>query len=466
MEQTRYLMAKMSAMICCMVLFCSGFTACSNDDDPVVTPSNPDNPTEEPIDTARYTIIVYGNAGGNMDNAIEHVFEETKPLIKLGGDVRLIYAYKYGKDFVLPDGTHWFTGKYADPGSIAYFEMHDGMDLEKIRENSANWSDFPLYEPSGLTTLINNIAHYAPARDYIFVMWGHGGGFDASNDIPWDLKLPAKETATRGVIYDEELGGAGMDMYEFSKAIEDSDIDKFKCIFLHNCSLGNLETLTQIQSYAEYMMSSAHVLYSGGEPVIELVRGITEGKSFESSADRLFAEADLIIKPAFPDTLNGDMNMLRSEGLTEVNNKVRSLANWLCWNYPTQKDAIDRATDRVYGFNRGLIFYDVADYADKLYEETADEDIGIISRDLHAAFNKAFVHRAKVDGKDHYTIPEFTLSTVLINGYNYYYWQPLRDANYSFGLIYSGTRFHQLTGWGNWLSMNAILPQNNPYGQD
>ena len=83
-------MAKMSAMICCMGLFCSGFTACSNDDDPVVTPSNPDNPTEEPIDTARYTIIVYGNAGGNMDNAIEHVFEETKPLIKLGSGVRLI----------------------------------------------------------------------------------------------------------------------------------------------------------------------------------------------------------------------------------------------------------------------------------------------------------------------------------------------------------------------------------------
>lgn len=477
MEQTRYLMAKMSAMICCVVLFCFGFTACSNDDDPVVTPSNPVSPTEEPIDTARYTIIVYGNAGGTMDNIMEGVFEFTQPLIKLGDDVRLIYCYKYGGDMVDDAGNHSFTGKYAEPGSVAYFEIHDQLDLNRLRENSGVYKDFELFNHYNLTYMLNDVAKNAPARDYIFILWGHGGGFDANYDIPFNLKLPADElagNATRGVLYDELLDNSAMDMYEFSRAIEDSDIDKFKCIFFHNCMMGNLESLTQIQPYAEYIISSAHLLYSDGQSVAGLIDALTQTPLFEDAAQEMFEWLapmmpyiyrtwDEALQESKAD-LNGDLNMIRADKLTDINKQVRRLANWLCYNYPAQKEAIDRATDNAYLFVKGWSFFDIADYVDKLAEETGDENVVAISRDLRQAFDEAFVHRLKVISPDFPEDIDFTLSMVLVDNNQYLRSFPL--ANYSYGLIYSGTEFHQQTGWGNWLSTNTHSPTGNPWGQN
>ena len=477
MELTKYLMAKVSAMICCLVILCMCFTACSNDDDPVVTPSNPDNPTEEPIDTARYTIIVYGNAGGTMDDKIERVFEWTQPLIKLGDDVRLIFFYKYGNDVVDDAGNHSFLGSYADPGSILYFEMHDKLDLNRLRDNSGVYKDFELYNHYNLTYTLNDIAKNAPARDYIFVLWGHGGGFDAFYDIPFNLKLPADAftpSTTRGVLYDDLLDSSAMDMYEFSRAIEDSDIDHFKAIFFHNCMMGNLESLTQIQPYADYILSSAHLLYTMGEPVCALIDALHQGANFEEAATAAFEwmasfmpqryngiwneETQSYISP-----VNGDLNMLRADGLTEVNKQVRRLTNWLCNNYPLYQEAIDHATDRVYKFVDGHLFYDVADYADKLAEETGDVNVLDISQRLRKAFDDAFVHRLKVISPEREDI-DFTLSTVLMDNKLYLGYFPL--ANYSYGLIYSGTEFHQQTGWGNWLATNPHAPTGNPYGQE
>ena len=464
MEQIRNYLGRTSAVICCMVLLCLGFAACSSNDDPVVNQFKPDSPTEERIDTARYTIIVYGNAGGYADLAIEQVFENTKPLLKLGDDVRLIFAYKYGMD----NETHdYFTGKYADPGMVVYFEMHDGLDLNRLRENSGVYPDFPMFDTGQLTYMLNDVARNAPARDYIFVLWGHGSGYNPMFDVPWNLKLPAEASATtRGVIHDEWLHQDAMDMYEFSRAIEDSDIGRFKAIFFHNCMLGNMETLTEIQPCAEYLMSSSHLLYSGGKTVVNLVRHLHED-NFEEAARKLFTDDYEEWKSAYPDGLNGDMNMVRAEGLTDVNAQIRRLVNWLCRNYPTKKEAIDRATNRVYRFVQDNYddFYDAADYADKLAEETGDADVKEISQSLRAAFNRAFVHRIKTDSPAKTSLPEYTLSTVIVHKNIYLYEQPLQGADYSYGLIYSGTTYHQLTGWGNWLSMNEQMPEGNPYGQ-
>lgn len=463
---TSWLLFMASAMV---------LASCSNDDAPVVNPTNPDTPTVVPVDTARYTIIVYGNAGGKMDNIIEGVFERTQPMIKLGDDVRLIYLYKYGGDYLKEDGSHYFKGKYADPGSVVYFEMHDKLDLNRLRDNSDVYKDFELYNHYNLTYLLNDVAHNAPARDYIFVLWGHGGGFDAEHDIPFNLKLPVEETAqsaTRGVLYDELLGNSAMDMYEFSRAIEDSDIDKFKAIFFHNCMMGNLESLTQIQPYAEYILSSAHLLYSAGEPVVGLVNGLTQLPRFEDAAQAMLEWFAPMMPSIYVDWdestqeyiyKNGDLSMIRADGLTAINQQVRRLASWLCYYYPTYYEAINRATDKAYCFVNGETFYDIADYADKIVEETGNENVLDISKNLRQAFDDAFVHRLKVFRPDFHQDIDFTLSTVLLDSNRYLRYFPL--PNYNYGLIYGGTEFHQQTGWGNWLATNAHFPEGNPWGQ-
>ena len=71
---------------------------------------------------ARYTVFVYGNAGGTMDNIIEEgLWERLKPLLTDQTGVRVVCFYKYGQD--LPEEDMPFQGKYADLGDIVWFEL-------------------------------------------------------------------------------------------------------------------------------------------------------------------------------------------------------------------------------------------------------------------------------------------------------------------------------------------------------
>jgi hypothetical protein len=82
---------------------------------------------------ARYTVYVYGNAGGKMDYCIEDQFMDAlKPYLTDAGNVRVVCFYKYGKD--LPEEGKPFSGKYADPGDIVWFELNSKTDLDNLRE--------------------------------------------------------------------------------------------------------------------------------------------------------------------------------------------------------------------------------------------------------------------------------------------------------------------------------------------
>ena len=83
---------------------------------------------------ARYTVFVYGNAGGTMDAIIEYGFwEKIQPLLKDPGNVRVVCFYKYGKK--PSDENNSYAGKYADPGDIVWFELSDTTDLKEIRSD-------------------------------------------------------------------------------------------------------------------------------------------------------------------------------------------------------------------------------------------------------------------------------------------------------------------------------------------
>ena len=82
---------------------------------------------------AKYTVFVYGNAGGTMDFIIEQgLWERLQQYLTDHNNVRVVCMYKYGKD--LPDPDKAFTGKYAAPGDIVWFELTGETDLNTIKE--------------------------------------------------------------------------------------------------------------------------------------------------------------------------------------------------------------------------------------------------------------------------------------------------------------------------------------------
>ncbi|MCK8622198.1 clostripain-related cysteine peptidase [Prevotella sp. E13-27] len=441
---------------------------------------------------ARYTVFVYGNAGGTMDKIIEYGFwEKIQPLLTDHNNVRVVCFYKYGKD--LPPKMP-FTGKYADPGDIVWFDLNDTTKLENIRNGGLKAygyekeaQELKLCDPKTVSAFIQISSLVCPAEQYVFSIWGHGNGLNPLADVPGKYEDPAAAPATRGVIADEWNEHEELDMYELSTAIRSAGLSRLNTIFFHNCLMGNMETLTELRGLSDYIVASAHLLESEGELLTEYVRGLLEKGNTEDAIAQMFER----VHPKWEQSYhgfeddgkteywnNGDYKLIRTAKLDAIISATKRLADRLLALYPTQKDAIDKATTGVYRFflryNAPVLtfvnpFVDLADYAHLLAKETGDAEMAAISSDLDKAFSEAFVHYADVSTNEQH-LDHYTLSVCLVNEENYEGNNKdpelikafVPNALCKFDQGYEQTTFHKLTGWGNWLRTNQQLLWDNP----
>ena len=433
---------------------------------------------------AKYTMFVYGNAGGKMDDTIETGFWETiQKYLTDHNNVRVVCMYKYGKDE--PDAGNPFKGKYAKPGDIVWFELTDKTDLNKIKENGMQAigmgeeaKQLKICNPNTMRLFLEFSSLQCPAEDYVMGIWGHGSAFDPMLDVPGKYEI---KDLTRGVMSDEWVDGEWMDMYQMYDAMQAAGIEHFNTLMFHNCYMGNMETLTQAYHFADYIFASAHVLSSNGELMTEFVRGLVEtgdpvkagGLMFERCTpvwqNSYLAEDEGII-------YNGDYKMIRTDKFEPIIDAAKHLCDRLLTLYPTQKEAIDRATKSVYrvepirryenlAYEWEKPFFDIADYAQLLAKETDDAELKTISATLDNAFKEAFVHYRDVNNsKEH--LDHYTLSVCLLNHkyytHDYMTRMPEWGALNNYNEGYVKCDFHKLTDWGNWLNTNEQDLGNNP----
>ena len=422
---------------------------------------------------ARYTVFVYGNAGGAMDNIIEvGLWDRLKPLLTDQSNVRVVCFYKYGENT---------SSKYDHDGDIVWFELNSNTDLNNLKAEGLQAlgldqeaKDMKLCDPVTLQTFLRYSSLFCPASHYVFTVWGHGSGFDATHDIPGKYDDDPDDT-TRGVIGDEWNDNEQLDMYELSYAIRKVSPRPFDNIFFHNCLMGNLENLAELYDVADYVTSSAHVLCSDGKILVEYIRGLMDKSNTPEAIDQMFLRAGDDWKNSYimEGTINGDLKLLRTDRIEPILTATKRLAERLVAQYPAQQEAIDRATLGVYRFITQPPFadfmypmFDLADYAHKVASETADPEFAAIAADIDAAFSDAFVRYEEVNWNTEQFLPHYTLSVCLVNHDiytldfmdNYSFLSP--RCNFNVG--YEKTRFHRLTGWGTWLNTNKKLPTGNP----
>ena len=446
---------------------------------------------------ARYTVFVYGNAGGTMDAIIEYGFwEKIRPLLTDHNNVRVVCFYKYGKD--LPPKRR-FTGKYADPGDIVWFDLNDTTNLENIRNGGLQALGYEkeakamkLCDPKTVSAFIQISSLVCPAEQYVFSIWGHGNGLSPMADVPGKYEDPAAAPATRGVIADEWNKSEELDMYELSAAIRSAGLNRLNTIFFHNCLMGNMETLTELRGLSDYIVASAHLLVSEGELLTEYVRGLLEKGNTEDAIAQMFERVNPVWENSYHEFeeqengqiveswKNGDYKLIRTAKLDAIIDAAKRLADRLVALYPTQKEAIDTATQKVYRFftpiMKGIVppslydrytfmnpFFDLADYAHLLAKETGDAEVATISADLDKAFSEAFVHYADINTNEQH-LDHYTLSVCLADNTTYKLRIKSDDLPYvcSFDEGYEQTTFHKLTGWGNWLRTNQHYLWGNP----
>ena len=435
---------------------------------------------------AKHTIFVYGNAGGSMDTYIEYGFwERAKEFLTDHNNVRVICFYKYGKEIDAMGKR--FSGKYAEPGDIVWFELTNETDLNKIKEEGFRAHGLgdlakllQICNPNTMRLFLECSSLQCPAETYSLAIWGHGDGLNPMEDVPGKYQVEdIIQATTRGVMSDEWLNGESMDMYEMYDAVKAAGIDRLNTLFFHNCFMGNIETLTQVRSLADYIVASTHVLSSDGQLLTEFVRGIVETGNAEDAVGQMFERCTPTWQNGYIEEsdenspLNGDYKMIRMDKFDAIIDASKRLCDRIMSLYPTQKEDIDRATRGVYRYYPVAFgdlkveyynaFFDIANYAQLLAKETGDAELKDISAAMDQAFKEAMVHYRNVsNSKDHLDL--YTLSVCLMSHdiyvYDYKSVNPLVENNINES--YEQCDFHKLTGWGDWLNMNLQSLDSNP----
>lgn len=441
-------------MLAATIVLATALTSCSIADDPVT------NPSGETTDKARLTIIYYGTIGQDNDNTAEDMWKTAQQMLKEHKDVRMTVCWKYAK----PD---YFGGQYAKPGDLVMFELTDTTDLSKIGENYAqNKPDQAMYDEQLLTDYINFAAKKAPAEKYCLWLYGHGAGFDITTDYEKDLRKPGG-SQTRGVLYDEWFPVSGnmarsdaLNMYELMRGIYYSEIPHFDLILLYDCLMGNLETLYDLNIMADYMITAEHALPMNNIPSTEFLMSLGKNKDLETAC----REGVNNIPKTWDDThhiifvdWNGDFKLIKCDEMTKLLEPASALASRLQELYPTMQAQLDTAVVHTYQVINQLEFYDFADYAHKVAEQTGDPQLQEISQKIDEAFDEMILARREVHGGTYGDLPKFSLSFILKNQESY---EQQTLWGYTFEEGYQYTNWHLLTDWGKWLKMNQQAPKD------
>ena len=455
-----------------LALVCAYFVGCADYDDSSDNHSVGPNEKEAVIDTARYTVIIYGNAGGDMDSIIEGVYEQMPSLMK-SKDVRVFFTYKYGADSSVVGYDEDdnliktpFNGKYAEPGQLVAFEMTKDLDLDAIKNNARMAGDsIMMHDPGRLSSVLDYVADSLPAKDYVLVFWGHGQGFDFDVDFP---ELHANRTALAksqdlaAVMLDEwtldlETGVKdGMNIYEIKEEIEYSKIKHLAGLYFHNCFMGNFETLSEVYTVADYMVASEHVLESDGTLILNLVKELYKKDSFQEAVKASFKDSkDHWRKENKKMKQNGDLSLLKSSEISSFFPIFKDIAKRLNTLYedPKQKDIIDNAVLGSYytgEWDSEIFFNDVIFFANVLASFTEDSSLIASTKELKKAYERLVVDYIDAHYSDGNDIPSFSLS-VLLTPQSFYNDETV--WGYTRKEAYENTTFHKKTGWGNLLSV-------------
>ena len=448
-------MRKLFYLLSTAMMLVVGISSCSVEDN-----SHPSvNPTVEKSDTARLTVIFYGTVGRDDDSQAETAWEIMKPYLHQK-DVRVAVCFKYSKR----------GGEYGKSGDVVFFELTDTTDLNKISNNyGMEWSDLALYDEKTLTNVINIVAENMPARDYAFLLYGHGGGFDKNADYEKDLRKaePRQPGTNRAVLYDEwittSVGKEAMNMYEFLRGIVNSKVPHFQSIFFHNCLMGGVETLFDIAPFCDYTVISGHMLAMNQAPIRQFIKAVSEQTDIEKAyiqmLDGMLPEWE---DGYAPFQFNSDLKLVKSDKLFEcVIGPGMKLTDRLIELYPTMQAQIDTAMVHTYQYMNQFNFYDLGDYANKVAEYTSDPQLISIAKDLNDGLDQAILKRCDLHLSPLGDLPKFSLSVVLSSQADY---QAKTAWDYTFKDAYEYTNWHIFTGWGKWLNTTKQGPRNQTFG--
>ena len=436
--------------------------SCSKDD------SNDDAGGKGADQKAKYTIMFYGCAGGNLDYWLLEAMPEIITSLKVPHNkVRFAVMYNSSKDASMyaKDANTDFISDWA---TCYRFELTPQTDLTKegfrAKYKYKNASEVPLYKTATIVEYINWVKQNVPAENYILMPMNHGGGLDLSEEI------------TRGIGYDTNHQGPNKHIYgigerAFVDALKQTNTH-LKAIYWCGCLMGQLEVLTQLAPYCDYQFCSSHVSRTIPSLFYNIIDAINvEPDNFEKAAlvdyelhkktyNKYFINVPDNDNSGKTHNENCDWGCWRSDKLAGINAQVKKLATLLTDNYGdnTKMPQIDNATAKTYVLQYDTYFADVLDYAVNLAERLDDGQNATANQivtDMEKALNDAKVYRLDginvVNSKGEKIAPKKGYFSLGISIYSSgdEIWE-------AYGANYKANDFDKATGWSKFLDMNTV----------
>lgn len=264
------LFALLLTAACCSIGL---FTACSDDDEPVVAPEpeEPVVPTDTTaVDTTAteqtYTLMMYGCGGGNLDEAMEY------NLYQVAGygyseKVHFTALMKYSKPLQSEEGKE---------GTRRFTMTPDGLKNEQAFE-----ADYRLDDPQHLADFIVQAQKDFPASHYILVLWNHGDVFSIY-DQPVD---DSYASSARHLVYDD-VTQQTISIFEQEEAYrlaEKAGAQKLSVLYWDVCMMNMIENLYQVRNHADYIMGAAHLTPESGGYYPELMHALENSATLEEA---------------------------------------------------------------------------------------------------------------------------------------------------------------------------------------
>ncbi len=189
-----------------------------------------DEDEEEP-EIAEWTVLAYicgtdlesqgGMATVNLREIASTVPNDSVNVVVQGGGTRQWQCEDLGLE-LNPKKTSRFT--YDDDG----FKVVDELPLKNMASGKT------------LADFISWGTKEYPAKKYMLVMWDHGGGSET------------------GLIVDEYYGDAVMPIYDFEKALDESDAD-LEAVVVDCCLMATLEMAQSLEGHSKYLIASEEI---------------------------------------------------------------------------------------------------------------------------------------------------------------------------------------------------------------
>jgi hypothetical protein len=218
---------------------------------------------DSPIADADWTVIVYLDGDNNLEtSAIQDLVEMEKIGSKAGVNVVVLMD-----TLTLTEGTHWYyIGQ--DTEHVNLTEGTNHCDCETITGGACP-GELNMADGATLTYCIETAASFAPAENYMLVLWDHGGGWYG---VCWDDSAAVIENSGKT---------DRLSVDETGNAIAAAEVE-LDVIAFDACFSGAVEFAYELKDLADYMAASITTVPGAGYAYDNLLAGMTEDSTMDA----------------------------------------------------------------------------------------------------------------------------------------------------------------------------------------